>query len=58
MGVNEKIKERRKDFNPNITGDPAVNVKTDEKNAANVPATEQKDLTKKKKDEDSDKTSK
>ena len=58
MGVNEKIKERRKDFNPNIKGDPAVNVKTDEKNAANVPATEQQDITEKKKNKDSDKTSK
>ena len=58
MGVNEKIKERRKDFNPNIKGDPYVNVKTTEKDAADVPATEQKDITDKKKNEDSDKTSK
>ena len=58
MGVNEKIKERRKGFNPNIKGDPAVNVKTDEKNAANVPATEQKDITGKERDSDSDKTKK
>ena len=58
MGVNQKIKERREGFNPNIKGDPAVNVKTDEKDAADVPATEQKDISGKERDEDSDKTSK
>ena len=58
MTVNDKIRERRKDFNPNIKGDPAVNVKTDEKNAADVPATEQKDITDKKRNKDSDKTTK
>lgn len=41
MGVNEKIKKKREDFNPNIDGDPALNVRTDEKGAADVPATRQ-----------------
>lgn len=45
MTVNKKIKERREGFNPNIKGDPAVNVKADEKGTADVPATEQKDIT-------------
>ena len=52
MGVNEKIKEKREGFNPNIKGDPAVNVRTDEENAAEVPATKQNDITPKKKDQE------
>lgn len=53
MTVNKRIKERREGFNPNVKGDKAVNVKTDEKNAADVPATEQKDISPKKKDKES-----
>jgi hypothetical protein len=52
MPVNDKIKERRKGYKPNIHGDKAVNVKTEEKNAADVPATNQEDITPKKKDQD------
>lgn len=55
MGINQKIKERREGFNPNIKGDKAVNVKTEEKNAADVPATEQKGITKKKTQEGQEK---
>lgn len=59
MPVNDRIKERRKDYKPNIHGDKSVNVKTDEKDAADVPATEQKDITPKQKDQENnnDKTS-
>ncbi len=52
MGVNDRIKERREGYKPNIHGDKAVNVKTEEKNAAEVPATKQSDITPKKKDQD------
>lgn len=51
MALNDKIKERRKDYNPNLTGDKSVNVKTDRKDAADVPATRQKDVASKKKDD-------
>ena len=51
MALNDKIKERRKDYNPNLTGDKSVNVKTDRKDAADVPATRQKDVTSQKKDD-------
>lgn len=57
MPVNDRIKKRREGYEPNIKGDKAVNVKTEEKNAANVPATEQQDITPKKKDQEPDKTS-
>ena len=53
MGVNDKIKKRREGFNPNIKGDPALNVRTDQENAAEVPATKQKDITPKKKEQES-----
>lgn len=52
MAINDKIKERREGYKPNIHGDKAVNVKTEEKDAADVPATKQKDITPKKKDQD------
>lgn len=42
-GINEKIQKKREGFNPNIKGDPSLNVRTDEKEAADVPATEQKE---------------
>ena len=48
MGVNDKIKKKREGFNPNIKGDPALNVRTDQENAAEVPATKQKDINPKK----------
>jgi hypothetical protein len=51
MAINDKIKERREGYKPNIHGDKAVNVKTEEKDAADVPATKQKDITPKKKDQ-------
>ena len=44
MALNDKIQERRKDYKPNLTGDKSVNVKTDRKDAADVPATRQKDI--------------
>ena len=50
MGVNEEIKKRREDFNPNIKGDPALNVRTDEEGTADVPATEQNEPDPKHKD--------
>ncbi len=52
MGVNDKVKKKREGFNPNIKGDPAVNVRTDEASAAEVPATKQSDITPKKKDQE------
>ena len=57
MPVNDKIKERREGYEPNVKGDKAVNVKTEEKNSADVPATEQQDITPKKKDQEEDNTS-
>ena len=48
MSVNDKIREKRKGFNPNIKGDPSLNVRTDQEGTADVPATEQKDITPKK----------
>lgn len=41
MGINEKIKKKREGFNPNIEGDPSLNVRTDEKDSADVPASRQ-----------------
>lgn len=57
MAVNDRIKERREGYKPNIHGDKSVNVKTDEKDAADVPATKQSDITPKKKDQEKDDTS-
>ena len=51
MALNDKIQERRKDYKPNLTGDKSVNVKTDRKDAADVPATRQKDVASIKKEE-------
>jgi hypothetical protein len=50
MGVNEKIKKRREGFNPNIDGDPALNVRTDEEGTDKVPTTKQHDPDPKHKD--------
>lgn len=54
MSVNDKIKDKRKDFNPNIKGDPSLNVRTDQEGTADVPATKQKDITPKKKEQEKD----
>ncbi len=52
MGVNDKIKKKREGFNPNIKGDPSLNVRTDEEGTSNVPSTKQKDITPKKKEKE------